>query len=400
MTGSGRCSPQDTVFWKAEVVIRSHKYNSTSVATHVTDLYKMLEPIRGNKSVFMFLGDGGPDFNPSHIVNGLFYYRLFKKLDADILSVMTYAARYSAFNPIEQLWAPLSNHLSGVVFFPLVDGDKSAPALQSGLDAATTRQKESTVFNQAMNDIKDKHWKELNFDGFPVHVNIVPCNNDNLLFDDYDKVKACLKSPLRDLHQHANIIKEFQECNNHIDRHLNEIVFVKCEDSSCCSSFRSKKIKEYFNGAVKFPSPSESKQHKGRFNTFLQEHLNPHKRFGDQGQPSAENDLGQCAHCPAFSFKSKTEKNRHTGMFHRRQSLNARTREKTFKCSYEGCGKSFGSQPSLSRHQTSSKHGRETSSNKDHHRKQHGRNHGQSAVLIVGAELFPRARVTCARLEI
>ena len=76
-----------------------------------------------------------------------------------------------------------------------------------------------------MNDIKDKYWKDFSFDEFPVHVNIVPCSNDNLLFDDYDKVKTCLKSQLRDLHHRASIIKELQECNNHTDHHLNEIVF-------------------------------------------------------------------------------------------------------------------------------------------------------------------------------
>ena len=67
----------------------------------------------------MFLANGGPDFNPSHIANDLFYYRLFKKLDADILVVMIYAARYSAFNPIEYCWSPLSNKFSGVIFSAL-----------------------------------------------------------------------------------------------------------------------------------------------------------------------------------------------------------------------------------------------------------------------------------------
>lgn len=354
--GVGRAHLRTPYSGTANVYIRSHKYNATSVATHVTDLYEMLEPVREKKSTFMFLADGGPDFNPSHIANQLFYYRLFKKLDADILTVMTYAARYSAFNPIEHLWAPLSNRLSGVVFSPLVDGDTTAPALQSGNDAATVRQKEGTIFNRAMDDIKDKHWKDFLFDGFPVRTKVIPCDHDNLLFNDYDAVKACLKSPLRDLYQHADIIKEFHECNKHIDRHLNEIIFVKCEDNSCCTDFRSEKIKEHFQGVVRFPSPSESKEYRGRFNTFLQEQLNPEKRFGDKGQPSAENELGQCAYCPAFSFKSKTEKDRHLGMFHRRQRLDARASEKAFKCNYDGCGRTFGSQPSLSRHQTSSKH--------------------------------------------
>ena len=48
----------------------------------------------------MFLADWGPDFNPSHIANNLFYWFL-KQFDADILAVMTYTACYSAFNPIE-----------------------------------------------------------------------------------------------------------------------------------------------------------------------------------------------------------------------------------------------------------------------------------------------------------
>ena len=42
--------------------------------------------------------------------NILFYWRLF--LDLDMLTVSTYAARYSAYNLIEHLWSPLSNLLA------------------------------------------------------------------------------------------------------------------------------------------------------------------------------------------------------------------------------------------------------------------------------------------------
>ena len=139
---------------EANVVIRSHKYNATSIATHLTHLYEILKTINETKSVFMFLSDGGPDFNPAHIGNKLFYYRLFKELNADILGVLTNAARNSAFNRIEHLWAALSNHL---VFSPLVDGDKAAPAFQSSLSEETTKEKESVVYDGAMNGIKEKH---------------------------------------------------------------------------------------------------------------------------------------------------------------------------------------------------------------------------------------------------
>ena len=65
------------------------------------------------------MADGGsPDLNPSHLANALFYYRLFKTIDAGILGILTYVARYSAFNPIEHLWSPLSNKLSSVTFSP------------------------------------------------------------------------------------------------------------------------------------------------------------------------------------------------------------------------------------------------------------------------------------------
>ena len=74
-----------------------------------------------------------------------FNYRLFKKLDADILGVMTYAARYLAFNPIEHCWSPLSDKLSGVTFSPLEkEEDTTAPALQSGLSQECQKAKEKS----------------------------------------------------------------------------------------------------------------------------------------------------------------------------------------------------------------------------------------------------------------
>ena len=103
--GLGRLHLDAPYSGPVHLMIRSQKYNSTTAATHVTDLYNILEHHKENKSIYMFLADGGPDFNPSHLANSLFYYRLFKKCDADILAVMTYAARYSAFNPIEHCWS-------------------------------------------------------------------------------------------------------------------------------------------------------------------------------------------------------------------------------------------------------------------------------------------------------
>ena len=96
--------------------------------------------------------------------------------------------------------------------------------------------------------------------------------------------------------------------------------------------------------------------YKGHYNTFLQETIGTSKRFGDAGQPNEEEKaLGSCPICPSFSFKSKTEIDRHRGMFHRRQKLTSKEVQRIY-CQFEGCGKSFGSQSSLSWHQTKVNH--------------------------------------------
>ena len=138
--------------------IRSSKYNSTIVSTHVTDLFEILKEVKDEKSVFMFLSDGGTDFNPSHLVNNLFYFRFFKELDPDIFGVMTFAARYPAYNPIKHLWTPLNNCLLSVVFSSIAYGDSMAPAQQHGLTESETLKKEFEVFDHAMYDIAENHW--------------------------------------------------------------------------------------------------------------------------------------------------------------------------------------------------------------------------------------------------
>ena len=355
--GLGRLHFDTPYSGPVHLMIRSHKYNSTTAASHVTDLYNILKHHKDNKSIYMFLADGGPDFNPSHLANSLFYYRLFKKLDADILDVLTYAARYSAFNPIEHCWSPASDKLASVVLSPVLDDDTVAPVLQSGLDRETLEEKEKNVFDRAINAICHQHWNGLTFDGFPVDTLPILVKEDTLLYDDYDRVKACLRCPLRSLHEFKDILDEFKEMHQHMDRHLNELVFIKCNDRSCCSKFRCEAAKDFLGKEMRFPSPSESSLYKGHYNTFLQEAINKNKRFGDAGQPNAdEKALGSCQTCPFFSFKSKTERDRHQSMFHRRQNPKSKREVELVYCPVEGCGKSFKSQSSLSRHQTNQKH--------------------------------------------
>ena len=102
----------------------------------------------------------------------------------DILLVLTYAARYSAFNPIEHLWSPLSNALAGVILSSCVPDESLPPAKQSTKTQTPEerRSKEKIVFDHIMSNCS-ADWKNMTFENFPINVHIVKCNQDKLLFN-------------------------------------------------------------------------------------------------------------------------------------------------------------------------------------------------------------------------
>lgn len=99
-------------------LVRAQKFHPSTVKTHVNDIYPLLKSLKEQgQSVVVLTVDGGPDWNVSFLANALFFYRLWRKLELDILIMCCYAAHHSAFNKIEHLWAPLSRRLAGM-FFP------------------------------------------------------------------------------------------------------------------------------------------------------------------------------------------------------------------------------------------------------------------------------------------
>ena len=287
--------------------LRSNKYHHSTIATHVADLFYILKD--SSKSSAMLLADGGPDFTPMSVVNMLFFYRLFKKLNLDFLSISTYAARYSAFNPIEHAWSPLSNKLAGVIFDPKLEFDAKSPCQQSDLSNYQLKEKEFAVFDQTLNDLS-LYWKNSPFDGFTISIKKINCGEDKLLWDDYNKVKEFFKAPVRELHTFSSLIDECMTMFQHVDRHLNELCFMRCNDKSCCSVWRSNSLKEYFgNFDFQLFAPIFSTCRSGHFDTFLQCNVAATHVYGDAYQPTAvKNDLGKCDFCPSYCFKSKTER--------------------------------------------------------------------------------------------
>ena len=66
-----------------------------TIATNVTDLYNFFESVENKPGLFI-ISDGGPDFSPKPLSILIQMY----------LNVFTNAAGYSAYNCIENLWAP------------------------------------------------------------------------------------------------------------------------------------------------------------------------------------------------------------------------------------------------------------------------------------------------------
>ena len=56
------------------------------------------------------------------------------------------------------------------------------------------------------------------------------CGKDQLLWEDYERVKKYFDCPLNSIHEHSDLQKKFTTLFKHINRHANEIVFIRCKD--------------------------------------------------------------------------------------------------------------------------------------------------------------------------
>ena len=132
-------------------------------------------------------------------------------------------------------------------------------------------------------------------------------------------------------------------------------IFVRCKDRSCCSEWRSKDLKIFLEKYdMQLFAPEMSTTREGHYNTFLETCIKENPAFGGSNQPSVdENNLGKCQYCPNYSFKSKSAKDRHLGMFHRRKRVHT-VAPKSFVCNI--CQAAFRSLTSLNRHKKNSNH--------------------------------------------
>ena len=116
------------------------------------------------RTVITLIVDGGPDWSTNSLLNAMYFLRLWKSCNLDILCVTSFAARYSAYNPIEHLWSVLSKKLASVKLSAVADGDVKAPYYLSGITEEQKKAKEAEVFDRAITEISDVHWNKTVFD--------------------------------------------------------------------------------------------------------------------------------------------------------------------------------------------------------------------------------------------
>ena len=111
-----------------------------------------------------------------------------------------------------------------------------------------------------------------------------------------------------------NIEKEMREMLLHIQRHRNEVIFMKCSDSNCSHCMQNPvKAKKLFamlkqiGMKIFAPLPNPNNGHYYTFKEMC--NSEPEKLpTGDVGSIGC--DLGKYEYCPAYTFFSKTEKAR------------------------------------------------------------------------------------------
>ena len=123
--------------------------------------------------------------------------RLWGDNRLDVLVATSYAARFSAFNPIEHLWSPLSKKLNGVTLSAVAPGDLKSPCQISGISNEERSQKEVEVFDRAIDQLCQTYWADATFDGYPVFQRSIPClSSRNGKYDDYNAVQDFIRAPI------------------------------------------------------------------------------------------------------------------------------------------------------------------------------------------------------------
>lgn len=297
----GRVHMKRPTYGPALLVLRATKFGSSSAMTHANDILPVLTAqVKNGKTVAFIKVDNGPDWSIASIVNEVYFCRMWRDSGLDILGLVSYAARWSAYNNIEHLWSPMSKKLASVILPSVLEGDLTSPIQNNDLTDEERRQKEASLFDQSMALIKDVYWKDAQFNGSKVETKVKNCLENETPYDDYDTIHQVryndsefkkqanarksyivvllfqiFTGPIRNFRASKEAMTEYRFMAKHIIRKSNEIIFVKCSDPVCrhCSGrpIQCRQIWEFLKERnFKWWNPKESQTHVGHFMTFIE----------------------------------------------------------------------------------------------------------------------------------
>ena len=106
------------------IVLRACKFQTSSAETHVNDMLPLLKgQVEAGKGVAFIKVDNGSDWNLLSTINELFFCRLWKHSGLDVLGIVSYAAKWSAYNNVEHLWSPASRLLANLILQSILEGE-------------------------------------------------------------------------------------------------------------------------------------------------------------------------------------------------------------------------------------------------------------------------------------
>ena len=174
-------------------IVPNVKFTSSSGQTHANDILPILTAqVKEGKTVAFVKVDNGSDWSVRSVVNSIYFCRLWKDSGLDILGIVSYAAKYSAYNQIEHLWSPMSKKLSSVILLSVL-GDDVAPCLQKELETEERRLKDAKVFDNAMALVRDKYWKDATFNGSKITTLVKKSLEEESPYHDYNHVHEVKK---------------------------------------------------------------------------------------------------------------------------------------------------------------------------------------------------------------
>lgn len=112
-------------------------HDSCNIKDHVDDTLPLIKRRVQEDGIQLLtiVADGGPDYNPNHLVNQFYWSKLFKLSGLHAMVIVTYCPGYSALNPAEHLWVPLTNSLVGVYLGDTLPNEATPPLKQTSLSA-------------------------------------------------------------------------------------------------------------------------------------------------------------------------------------------------------------------------------------------------------------------------